>query len=38
MNFDVDKPRVMAEIEELAAISDAEAPAVTRIEIGRAHV
>src|ERR1700690_1839948 len=31
MNIDVDKSRVMAEIEELALISDAEAPAVTRI-------
>lgn len=31
MNFDVDKVRVMAEIEELGSISDAEAPAVTRI-------
>jgi ureidoglycolate amidohydrolase len=31
MNLDVDKHRLMSEIEELALISDAEAPAVTRI-------
>ena len=31
MSFVVEKDRVLAEIEELAAISDAEAPAVTRI-------
>jgi N-carbamoyl-L-amino-acid hydrolase len=31
MNLEVDKQRLTAEIEELALISDAEAPAVTRI-------
>jgi ureidoglycolate amidohydrolase len=31
MNLEVDKHRLMSEIEELALISDAEAPAVTRI-------
>lgn len=31
MNFDVDRDRLILEIEELAQISDAEAPAVTRI-------
>jgi len=31
MKFDVDRERLAAEIEELASISDAEAPAVTRI-------
>jgi len=31
MNFDVDRDRLAKEIEELASISDAEAPAVTRI-------
>jgi len=31
MNFDVDRERLVTEIEELAAISDAEAPAVTRV-------
>jgi N-carbamoyl-L-amino-acid hydrolase len=31
MNLEVDRKRLMAEIEELAAISDARAPAVTRI-------
>jgi ureidoglycolate amidohydrolase len=31
MNFDVDQDRLGAEIEELASISDAEPPAVTRI-------
>jgi ureidoglycolate amidohydrolase len=31
MNLEVDKHRLMSEIEELASISDAEAPAVTRI-------
>jgi N-carbamoyl-L-amino-acid hydrolase len=31
MNFAVDRDRVVKEIEELALISDAEAPAVTRI-------
>ncbi len=31
MKFDVDGTRLSAEIEELAAISDAESPAVTRI-------
>ncbi len=31
MNLEVDKNRLMSEIEELALISDAEAPAVTRI-------
>jgi ureidoglycolate amidohydrolase len=31
MNLGVDKHRLMSEIEELASISDAEAPAVTRI-------
>lgn len=31
MNFKVDRNRLMGEIEELAAISDAPAPAVTRI-------
>jgi ureidoglycolate amidohydrolase len=31
MNLEVDKRRLTAEIEELALISDAEAPAVTRI-------
>ena len=31
MNFTLDSDRLVAEIEELASISDAEAPAVTRI-------
>jgi len=31
MKFDVDRDRLMAEIEELASISDAKPPAVTRI-------
>ena len=31
MKFDVDENRLVGEIEELASISDAEAPAVTRI-------
>src|SRR5437588_6903554 len=31
MNLDVDRDRLIQEIEELAQISDAEAPAVTRI-------
>lgn len=31
MKFDVDRERLVVEIEELASISDAEAPAVTRI-------
>src|SRR6201988_1065254 len=31
MNLDVDRDRLAAEIEELASISDAEPPAVTRI-------
>ena len=31
MRFDVDRDRLIQEIEELASISDAEAPAVTRI-------
>jgi ureidoglycolate amidohydrolase len=31
MNIEVDKERLISEIEELALISDAEAPAVTRI-------
>ena len=31
MNLEVDKHRLMSEIEELALISDAEAPAVTRV-------
>src|SRR5271169_2134496 len=31
MNLDVNRQRLIAEIEELAEISDAEAPAVTRI-------
>src|ERR1700676_3742088 len=31
MNLEVDKNRLISEIEELALISDAEAPAVTRI-------
>src|SRR6202140_5331013 len=31
MNLEVDKHRLTSEIEELALISDAEAPAVTRI-------
>jgi ureidoglycolate amidohydrolase len=31
MNLEVDKERLISEIEELALISDAEAPAVTRI-------
>src|SRR6202030_2365970 len=31
MNLEVDKQRLTSEIEELALISDAEAPAVTRI-------
>src|ERR1700719_4520950 len=31
MNLEVDKQRLISEIEELALISDAEAPAVTRI-------
>src|SRR5271169_5159365 len=31
MNLDVNRQRLIAEIEELASISDAEAPAVTRI-------
>ncbi|HYW66821.1 MAG TPA: M20 family metallo-hydrolase [Candidatus Dormibacteraeota bacterium] len=31
MRFDVDRDRLVQEIEELASISDAEAPAVTRI-------
>jgi ureidoglycolate amidohydrolase len=31
MNLEVDKHRLMSEIEELALISDAEAPAITRI-------
>jgi ureidoglycolate amidohydrolase len=31
MKIDIDGPRLVAEIEALAAISDAEAPAVTRI-------
>jgi N-carbamoyl-L-amino-acid hydrolase len=31
MNLEVDKQRLRSEIEELALISDAEAPAVTRI-------
>src|ERR1700680_4017987 len=31
MNLEVDKDRLASEIEELALISDAEAPAVTRI-------
>ena len=31
MKFDVDRDRLMAEIEELASISDAQPPAVTRI-------
>lgn len=31
MNFDVNRDRLITEIEELASISDAEAPAVTRI-------
>jgi len=31
MKLEVDEPRLISEIEALAAISDAEAPAVTRI-------
>ncbi len=31
MNFGIDRDRLISEIEELASISDAEAPAVTRI-------
>src|SRR3981081_2548648 len=31
MTLEVDQPRLVSEIEELALISDAEAPAVTRI-------
>lgn len=31
MNLEIDSPRLVAEIETLAAISDAEAPAVTRV-------
>jgi ureidoglycolate amidohydrolase len=38
MKIDVDGPRLIAEIEALAAISDAEAPAVTRIVFSSADL
>ncbi|HEY6304239.1 MAG TPA: M20 family metallo-hydrolase [Terriglobales bacterium] len=38
MKIEIDGPRLIAEIEALAAISDAEAPAVTRIVFGSADL
>jgi len=38
MKIEVDGPRLISEIEALAAISDAEAPAVTRIVFGSADL
>jgi ureidoglycolate amidohydrolase len=38
MKIEIDVPRLISEIEALAAISDAEAPAVTRIVFGAADL